>query len=70
MIKVNTRDQITKSYTEPIVRRLAQQAREQVIENFCMQQCHKAPHGRFCQEAKLVLYQVLHLLIEEQGKLN
>lgn len=58
------KDSMVTAYLEPIVRRLSERAREEVIETLCRPHCGKAPSRTFCLVARTVYIGFLHKLIQ------
>ena len=71
MISNKTVNSIIKLSLHPILDRLAQTAREKVVENFCLPHCGKPPdYERFCDAAEGVYRSLLSILMKDQGRLN
>jgi len=71
MKATDIRDSMAKDYLEPIINRLSERVRGEVVENFCIPHCgHPPTDGAFCKAAKQVYRSVLDLVMETASRLN
>lgn len=64
------KNSMVAAYLKPILRRLSERAREEVIENFCQPRCGKAPGERFCFIGCFVYKRLLRELLHRESSLN
>lgn len=64
------KNSMVAAYLEPILGRLSERAREEVIENFCRPRCGEAPGKRFCFIGRIVYKSLLRELLNKESSLN
>jgi hypothetical protein len=62
--------QIATMSLEPVITRLVREAREEVGDTFCREQCGHGPEGDLCIQAYRRYEEILNYLLREYVRLN
>ena len=62
--------EIAQLSLNPVMRRLAEVAKQQVIDSFCQPNCGHSPEGDFCPDAYITYGELLKHLFTEYSRLN